>query len=240
MAIDFEDASSQWLDMGQNIPSLNGKPAATIMCWTNIESLPGVGSRSFSEQSINGVFPVATSRIFFNFNTTGGVIIGARDADGGASQVLTAGTLPTGTWVHVCAVVDIANDANEIFIDAVSQGTGTPAFTNTSFPSTDSTNGAIGANDPGTGQFMDGIIEDFRLYDRVLTLAEIQSIVAARGVDGIVEGLVQRYLLNEGPPGGIASGAGSVKDVSAAQRNIDPTASPLYEAGVNRFRRRVA
>jgi hypothetical protein len=139
----------------------------------------------------------------------------------------------------VAAVANIANDAMAIYVNGAQIASSTPAFTPTTFPATDSKNGTLGANDDATGQFADGMIADFRMYDRALRLEEIQSIYHMRGTDGIRFGLVQGWLLNEGAPGVAAVGAGSVKDRSAFQRNINPVNSPVYQAGPTRFRRRV-
>ena len=53
---------------------------------------------------------------------------------------------------------------------------------------------AIGAEDGG-GRFWDGEIADARVYDRVLTPAEIQTAYAVRGRDRIKRGLIWRYRL---------------------------------------------
>jgi len=238
MALDFESTSSQSVDLGTSLPALNGKAGVTVMAWIFIESLPS--TISITEQSIAGTPPVATSRIFFNVSAAGALIIGVRDADGGASQTLTLGTLSTGVWQHVCAIVDVANDTNELCVDGVSIGTGTPPFPNTSFPATDSANGAIGSSDDEVNQHFDGVIEDYRMYDRALSLVEVETIVACRGTDGIKNGLVQRYLLQEDAPGATASGVGTVRDIAETGRQVDPTNSPVYADGVNRFRRKLA
>lgn len=57
----------------------------------------------------------------------------------------------------------------------------------------------------GTGNilsnFFTGKLEDIRIYNRVLSLAEVQTIHALRGVDNITYGLLHRWPLNELPIG---------------------------------------
>ena len=89
------------------------------------------------------------------------------------------------------------------------------------------------------GEHYDGDLEDIRIYNRELSLAEVQTIFAVRGVDGIVDGLLHRWLLNEQAPDVGASGAGVIKDLTGA-RNGTPNSIPDYSISNLRFRRRVA
>jgi hypothetical protein len=238
--LDFTPGSSQWVNIGLSIPSLNGKAACTVMAWVNFDAFGA--TRSITEQSI-GPPPgtSTTSRLFFNCLGGGGIQLGARDADGGGTFTLNmVGSLTIGKWHHVAAVVDVAGDVEQIYVDGILNASSAPAFPNASFPATNSKNGGLGSNDNGTTQFMDGKIEGYRLYDRRLSDAEIQSIYASRGTDGIVDGLVQSWMLNENSPGVSAVGAGTIKDLSGAGRNIDPVNLPVYQPGEIRTRRKVA
>lgn len=240
MALDFVPASSQYVNIGLAIPSLNGKAAATVMAWVYFNAT--AATRSISEQSI-GPPPgtSGTSRLFFNVLAGGTLQIGARDADAGGSFIHNGVVvLGTGVWHHVAAVVDIAGKVFQLWINGALGSSSAPAFPNATFPATDSKNGAVGSNDDGTGQFFNGRMEDFRLYDRVLTGNEIATICAARGVDGIVSGLVQRWVMRESAPGVVAAGVGSVKGYSPVARNIDPTNGPTYIEGAIRYRKKVA
>lgn len=241
MAMDFESGSSQSVDLGLDIPALNGKAGCGVMAWVIVESL--AAERAITEIAI-GPPPGSseTSRLLFTILPDGKVRIGARDDDGGSAQILnsTAGDIVVGTFHHVVGVVDIANDLMQIYVDGVQVASATREFSNTTFPATNSKNGGIGSNDDGTVNFFDGIMEDWRLYSRVLSAEEIQTIHAVRGTDGIVDGLEHRYLMNEKNPGATATGVGSVKDSGPRQRNVDPVNSPVYLAGDLRFRRRVA
>lgn len=245
MPLDFTPASSQHVDIGLDIPSLNGKPAVTIMAWIKLDD--STATRSVSEQAI-GPPPgtSGTSRMFFNVTAggvgTAGFQLGIRPADGGGSTTLNSSGSPItdGQWHHIAAVGDIGGDAMALYIDGVLNNSSAPAFTPTTFPATNGKNGTVGANDTGGGQFFNGVIDDYRMYDRALSADEIATIYAARGVDGIAKGLVQGWRMSEGAPGVAAVAAGSVKDSSPAQRNIDPINSPVYETGVIRSRRKVA
>lgn len=70
-------------------------------------------------------------------------------------------------------------------------------------------------------------MEDCRLYDRALSANELLTMFNERGVDGIVDGLLHRWLLNEWVPGATASGAGTTKDSGPGQVNGTPLNNPL-------------
>lgn len=85
----------------------------------------------------------------------------------------------------------------------------------------------------------DGLIEDCRLYDNILTPNRIANIYAQRGADSDRFGLKGRWRMNEGAPGTAASGTDSIKDSSPFGNHGTPTGSPLYDTGqlaVNRRR----
>lgn len=86
----------------------------------------------------------------------------------------------------------------------------------------------------------DGLLDDVRIYDRGLSAAEIETIFAAEGTDGIVENIVARWFLDEQAPGVTAAGAGSIKDLGPNGLNLTPNNSPVYAEGILRSRRKLA
>ena len=144
--------------------------------------------------------------------------------------------LTSGTFFHVACTYNFSSNAMEIFLDGVSDGTSSNAN-----------------DDPGTftlrlghrtgassSEHFPGILDDVRIYDRVISLAEAAAIHGSRGTDGIVKGLIARWLLNEDAPGTVASGAGLNKDISGQGNNGTPTNGPTFTDGILRFRRKVS
>ena len=86
-------------------------------------------------------------------------------------------------------------------------------------------------------EHFDGSLDDIRIYNRVLSLVEIKNITESRGHDGIVKGLLHRFMLSEKHDGeaatiyGIEDWAGS----AALTRSYTPT----YEASLLTPRRMV-
>lgn len=86
--------------------------------------------------------------------------------------------------------------------------------------------------------FLQGELEDIRIYDRLIDFNESLTIYALNGSDMIINGLIGRWLCKESPPGGTLS---SIPDLSINGNNATANNSPVYSddilAGV---RRRVA
>lgn len=238
MALDFERASSQWVDMGLSLPALNGKSAATVMAWIKLESAAAtMGVLATAIGAPPGTS--AASRLTLEIRSSRRIQIVVRPIDGGGSVTLLSATaLTLGVWAHIVGVVDIANDIFEIWIDGALDASSTPSFTPVVWPSTNAKNAAIGSNPDGSAEFLDGVIEDARQYSRRVLAGEIVTIHTVRGVDGIPAD--HRFPLNEKNVGATASGLGSIKDLGSEQRNSEPNASPVYAAGVIRSRRKVA
>lgn len=172
---------------------------------------------------------------------------GAWEARTGAgSNVLTSDYLQSGTlgavtltggWDHVAFVQDVTNLRREAYLNGVLVNTVDPA----TFVGAQSANLSLGVTAGGSTQGWFGGIEDVRVYDRVLTGPEIQTIFACRGTDGLFEDLSLWYQLNEGVEG--ASVTGPLVSVgqagSGAPDLVTVTGTPTYDysAGV-KYRRR--
>jgi len=147
--------------------------------------------------------------------------------------------LSVDTWYHVvCTGLESAGTSTtEIFINGVSEGT------------TDVASSTVAAailtiaNRTGASNNSDVILDDIRIYNRVLSTSEIETIYAARGVDGIVEGLLVRLQFEEDAPGQAApAGSGGVIDSAEdpGHGDFDQHFSPTYADGVVRTRRKTA
>lgn len=94
-------------------------------------------------------------------------------------------------WIHLVCTYDGANAS--IYADG--------ALVTSSAIATQSTGTSEAveiASYLGT-QYFSGVIADFRVYSRALSLAEVQTMYAARGVDQIVAGLEGRWLSIQQP-----------------------------------------
>ena len=79
-------------------------------------------------------------------------------------------------------------------------------------------------------QYSDSILWDIRIYNRVLSIAEISNIRYLYGIDNIVDGVVGWWRMNELPSGVVATGANTVIDISGQGNHGTPANLPVYEA----------
>lgn len=86
-------------------------------------------------------------------------------------------------------------------------------------------------------EHFDGDLDDIRLYDRILTLTEIKNIYESKGHDGIIKGLLHRYMLDEESAGNQPN-LGAIKD-QAGTNNLSFTNSPSYSTSILTPRRMV-
>lgn len=118
-----------------------------------------------------------------------------------------ANSISTGAWYHIALSYDAntSTTAPVVYVNAVVQTTSLDqAISGT--PATDAGNDLLIGNRIDEARGFDGRIADVRLYDRVLSLQEVQNIYTARGADRILGGLQGRWRLNDLSPG---SGVGS-------------------------------
>ncbi len=85
------------------------------------------------------------------------------------------GTPSTGVWYYVTGVFDDANNIIELYVDGTSQGTtevtGTPGQNND--------NTIIGSNQGGSSNFLNGTIDEVRIYNRALSASEVGELYRA-------------------------------------------------------------
>ena len=159
--------------------------------------------------------------------------------DGAAQTEVSSSTaLPLDTWHHIG--MDFDGSTLRGFVDGVLDNS--VSVSGTVFAS--SRNLGIGAYDDGgdsTASEVDGDIEDFRYYNRILGLNEWATIFAAKGLDGIIHGLVTRWPINEGPPGTVITAPKDIGPAQLALSSVEGSPTTLYiEGEVKGTRRRAA
>jgi len=145
-----------------------------------------------------------TSRFDLLVIPDGSIRLGARAPDSqGTQQILTSVTkLVVGQWYHIVGVIDYNANTGAIYINGVNNNaTGTLSFPNRATDNTTAYSSSIGANEPNDEEWMNGIVDDARFYNRSLSADEVQTIYACRGNDSILYGLQSRWLMNEGYTG---------------------------------------
>ena len=149
------------------------------------------------------------------------------------SGTLNTVTLTTGVLHHVAFVQDVTNTDRFGYLD----GALVSSVLGATFPGQQTGLLNIGVSPGGAGQGWNGVIEDFRVYDRAMTLGEIQTIFACKGTDGFTSDINLRFRMDEGVDA--AAVASLINQAQVAPANCPTTSgAPVYnyDTGV-KFRR---
>lgn len=207
----------------QNLASVStfAPPAnVTVMFWVRLNAIP-------TPATANRFFGTADS-FESRVDDSGSFFM---DLNIGAGQISTS-ALSAGPWFHIAGTS--STTTIQVFLDGVLDASG--IFVTSPPAAATLTIGNRTGSASSNG--INGTLADFRIYNRVLSAAEIQTIFTAKGADGIVEGLISHVQFNEQGPGASPSGTAAVKDVSITGNHFTPAGSPVYREGITNFRKR--
>lgn len=126
----------------------------------------------------------------------------------------------TGVWYHAVGT-STQYGASVIYINGVAEGT----IPNNNDTVSGTTLGIGCRYGSALSQGTNGILEDVRVYNRILSASEVATIYACKGMDNIYYGLQNRWLLNEGYLGEVVT---APKDMVGLNHCM-PTDSPTYD-----------
>lgn len=143
--------------------------------------------------------------LFFLLNTNDTIQLLIVFSGGNARWEMPANTMVGnfGTWHHAAVTYDADSTANDpvFYFDGALVSTveiAVPSGTRTTDVGVDL---GIGNRPSALSRQFNGSLEDPRLYNRILSAAEIQTIYNIEGADGIVDDLLLRYLMVAGRDG---------------------------------------
>lgn len=228
MAMEFTgEAGNQEISLG-TINPLSGLSAGTWTAWANPDAI-GVGNPTVIMGKGNTTGNATPWKIQMQDGTN--ALRGILDTGAGGDPLDAATAFAAGVWTFVAMVYDGSN--KRLYFDAVQDAT--EAQTGNIVTSADTVTIAS-INVSGTPRReWDGLIDDVRIYNRALSLAELQTMFALKGRDRIFRGLVNRWRMAERGEGQTATVASSVRDWGSAPFNGSPVASPTYRAGILRY-----
>jgi hypothetical protein len=207
-----------------------------IMPNTNIPSMKSV--KSISMWIYSNVWDT-TARSFFNATnntTSNGWQIGhygtgkIRVWKYNGSPLVEATAPATGAWFHLAYTFN-GNNSHILYLNNVATTTAT-SVTDSSILVT-----SVCGNE--WNEHLDGYMEDMRIYNRVLTPNEIQTIYALCGNDGIHYGLVARWQCMEGYEGQAVTTLMDSSPNAAANNSTSIIGSPLYSTNITRGSRKL-
>lgn len=177
----------------------------TIAAWVNLAAI-GTWARLFdfgNDPTVNMFLTVAAGNApnnapRFAITTSGNT----------NEQVLTAADgLPTGEWTHLA--VTHAGDTGTLYVNGTAVDTN-PAMTLSPADLGTTGNNWIGRSQYGADPFLDGSVDEFQIFDRALTGAEVASLTGSAG-GSAGGGNVAWYRFDEpgGPTAVDSSGSGN-------------------------------
>lgn len=234
MAMTFSATTSDFINLGQpSVLNLNPRAEWTICCWVRTTTSSDLGTFISKADSTT-----ANRQYQFTYGSPGPPY--RLQAVVGGTYYETGVVGGDAKWHH--CVLRNYNDAGtyrfQMYQDGVAAGS--PATSGTGTIAADVLLGARRATgNTGSGFLLTGSLDDMRVYNRALSVPEIETIYASRGRDKIIDGLIGRWMFLEKSPSITASGTASVKDWTDQNTNGTPEGSPVYsESFVVSSRRR--
>ncbi|MGD2094637.1 MAG: PASTA domain-containing protein [Phycisphaerales bacterium] len=182
-ALDF-DGDGDYVDCGTNEELNSLRQKMTVATWVNIRSL------TTAWMAIAGKGETAW-RLSVNNDTTG-IHFGFTGGDKGWQGANSVTELPMEEWHHIAGVYDNEVGAT-IYIDGVAEANNPDldGVVMNDMPF------LLGENPESTGRFLDGLIDDVRIYGCALSVYEVLYLSSGQteSVDPGTEGLVAYYPL---------------------------------------------
>ncbi|MEM7203249.1 MAG: LamG-like jellyroll fold domain-containing protein [Planctomycetota bacterium] len=173
--------------------------AATVTAWFWADDFGVSDARLLSKAS--GDLAEDHYLMLSTWATTGGMRLRFRLKTGGTTGTLVAssGTLSVGRWIHVAAVYD--GSEMRLFQDGALVGRMPKSGTITAAPGVPAAIGNQPSGIAGGARPFDGLIDDVRIYDRMLTQSELDLLRSASRVLQLPAGCSCQADIGFGGPG---------------------------------------
>lgn len=192
-SLDLEASSSQYATAADS-SSLSLTGNHTIECWVRMESLPSTGaymvivSKHGATNQYGYVWGVWNEAGFYQIR--GGISSNGANFD---YHTVNLGTFNTGTWYHLAIAFTASTHTLEVYKDGVSLGTDATGTLTSIYDNTQLLHvGALNQGSPGF--FLDGLIDEVKMYSDVRTGSEILTDMYSSPLTG--DNLVAYWSLN--------------------------------------------
>ncbi len=200
-ALNFNGTSS-YVNCGTVSTTSNFSNGFTYMGWVNWTSF-----NSYSRLLDFGTGQASNNIVIANYTTTGQLIFSNYNG-ATANQFITTAVVLMNQWVHVAATIN-SSGVGTIYINGQVAGSA-----NIGIPvNIARTNCYLGRSNWSTDTYFNGSMDNFRVYERALSQAEIQAGMG-NDVVGNENGLILAYNFNQGTAAGTNTSITTVNDAT--------------------------
>jgi len=230
------NANTDKVTLPDNSSIVRAVAGATVTAWINLSSKPGISTvasltiPAYRDRPRIDFFAVANDAV--HMSASGRAI----DAEAQGTFNGTVLSVPIGVWSFVACRFDFVNRLIKFNLNTTVETSPTiSAWTAGNCSNTATLSNTIGGKDANAFP-LHGSAEDVRIYNRVLSDAELETLHACKGADSIFLGLQVRHGFFERHAGAIASGSETVRDL---MHNFNGLASEntVFGEGFCKFRR---
>jgi hypothetical protein len=226
MAVSLVAADEQYIIMGTELAAL--RTTASLSFW--IRTTQAGAADPWLAANVTGVEQGGgADDIFWGFIDSGnGIGLGKGNLD-----IVSTTAVNDGEWHHCLLAWNSSDGAAKIIMDGVSEATGTLETGDVSAGNAfDGVGRLFNVTIPGDSVYLEGDLADVRVYDRILSDSEAETIFASEGHDGIVDGLVHRWTMDDDNDGTFVS---AIEDRSDAPNNGVNSGVASQSFGVDQF-----
>lgn len=177
--LNMEQAGSPYVDLSATAGAmLQSVPGVTMLVWVNFDTITSATSIVQSDWmlAVSAGSSAFGSRATLGAFKSDEITIGGRSADSDSFRTgeTTTAPLVIGQWAQLGGVLNYPDDSMSIFVNGQLEASfAAVGFSQSTSDSSLSDNIAIGADDDGATDHMNGKLGRIQVYGRVLTHAEI-------------------------------------------------------------------
>ena len=181
------DGYDSWIDIGHDRGLLQSTGAATLSAWVSLQD-------TYTNQNVVSVsvhdpsgLSTMVSRACMAVSYYEMLVAGrSTDSEAVANYATSGAGLAAGTWYQLTVVFDFSNDSIAFFKNGQPVGSVGAPFAQLQTPATTATNSAIGAQDNGSADFTNGVIDEVRVVRAARSAAWISAEYQNQALDSLV------------------------------------------------------
>lgn len=229
------DGSNDYININ-TAASIKGLTSYSVSVWAKPKALVSGNVYSIWFESINTDGTTARSRLFFenasgsynNVANTVGVRFRASDGESATTFSAGANAVSVGLWYHIVFVFDSVNDSHKIYVNGRLRGTSTASVAG--HDNTTPASVTIGVAGTSSSEWLNGAVDDLRIYNRALTDAEVQSI-HRNSSSPPTSGLIRYLPLDEGTGTTVTDSIGGLTGTLTNGPTWQPQVCPRLRSG---------